>query len=223
MTAFHNRIKDKISTTNCGFQNGPDWISSCGAALAVGATNDPSYPVNLDSATTQGLEFTSRINLAEDWSLRLNYTYTDSEIKKNGRKDGPLSDTAKHMANATLRWDASERFSVWLQGEYRGKSRRFDGDPSGYTGDTRTAYEALGDLEDYTVFNLGGQYRASKNVTLNATVYNLFDKDFLKCKGWTNSSGDVNCGSPYTQTAQSTKGTIPYAGRALWLSANIAF
>src|SRR5690606_33922186 len=96
--------------------------------------------------------------------------------------NGPLSDTPKHMANATLRWDASERYSFWLQGEYRGESRRFDGDPSTYTGDDLVAYQALGDLDAYTVFNLGGQYRATKNLTLNATIYNLFDKDFLECK-----------------------------------------
>lgn len=216
VTGFHNRITDKISSTTCGVSN----IASCSAQ---GANANSSYPVNLDSATTQGVELTSTLQFAERWSLRLNYTYTDSEIKRNGQADGPLSDTAKHMANATLRWDANDRLSFWLQGEYRGKSRRFDGDPSGYTGDTRTAYNALGDLKAYTVFNLGGQYRASKNVTLNATVYNLFGKDFLECKTWTNSAGDVLCGSPYIQTGRSTTGSLPYAGRALWLSANIAF
>jgi len=216
VTGFHNRIKDKISSTTCG-------VASIASCSVQGATANSSYPLNLDSATTQGVELTSRFELAENWSLRLNYTYTDSEIKRNGEADGPLSDTAKHMANATLRWDASDRYSFWLQGEYRGKSRRFDGDPSGYTGDTRTAYEALGDLQDYTVFNLGGQYRASKNVTLNATIYNLFDKDFLKCQTWTNSSGDVLCGSPYIESGRSTKGVLPYSGRAFWLSANIAF
>jgi len=216
LTGFHNRISDKISSTTCA-------VASIASCAVQGATPNSSYPVNLDSATTQGLEFTSRFDLADNWTLRLNYTYTDSEIKKNGRKDGPLSDTAKHMANATLRWDASERYSFWLQGEYRGESRRFDGDPSGYTGDTRRAYEALGDLEDYTVFNLGGQYRASKNLTLNATIYNLFDKDFLKCKTWTNSAGDVLCGSPYIESGRATKGALPYAGRAFWISANITF
>ncbi len=216
VTGFHNRITDKISSTTCG-------VASIASCSVQGATPDSSYPVNLDSATTQGLELTSTLQFAENWSLRLNYTYTDSEIKRNGQADGPLSDTAKHMANATLRWDANERFSFWLQGEYRGKSRRFDGDPSGYTGDTLAAYNALGDLKSYTVFNLGGQYRASKNVTLNATIYNLFNKDFLECKSWTNSAGDVLCGSPYIQTGRSTTGSLPYAGRAFWLSANIAF
>ena len=216
VTAFHNRITDKISSTTCGVA----YIDACGVQ---GATASSTYPVNLDSATTRGIELTSRLNFNDNWSLRLNYTYTDSKVKENGVDNGPLSDTAKHMANATLRWDINERYSVWLQGEYRGKSRRFDGDPSTYTGDTKAAYDALGDLKDYTVFNLGAQYRASKNVTLNAAVYNLFDKDFLTCRNWTNSAGDVICGSPYTETGRSTKGTLPYAGRAFWLSANITF
>ena len=216
ITGFHNRITDKISSTTCGVAN----ISAC---AVQGATANSSYPVNLDSATTQGIELTSRLDLAEDWSLRVNYTYTDSEVKKNGIANGPLSDTPKHMANATLRWDASDRYSFWLQGEYRGKSRRFEGDYSTYSADERAAYDALGDIQDYTVFNLGGQYRATKNLTLNATIYNLFDKDFLECNNWTNTSGDVSCGSPYIQSGRSTTGSLPYTGRAFWLSANITF
>lgn len=215
LTAFHNRIKDKISNTTCGSA----WISTC---ASLNANGDSSYPLNLDRATTKGLELTSRFQLAEDWSLRLNYTYTDSKLEQAGQRDSKLSDTPEHMANATLRWDANERWSLWLQGEYRGKSRRFDEHPSDLTGNNLAAYEALGDLKAYTVFNLGGQYRASKNVTLNATIYNLFDKDFLECKVYTTSTGDV-CGSPYSHFTRSAKGSIPYAGRAFWLSANIAF
>src|SRR5690606_19030180 len=214
ITGFHNRIQDKISSADCGVSG----IAGCAFGNA-----DSTYPVNLDSATTQGVELTSRFDLATDWTLRLNYTYTDSEVKADGVATGPLTDTPKDMANATLRWDASERYSFWLQGEYRGERRRFDGDPSTYTGDDLVAYQALGDLDAYTVFNLGGQYRATKNLTLNATIYNLFDKDFLECKSYTDSDGATVCGSPYIQSGRSTKGTIPYAGRAFWLSANITF
>lgn len=216
ITGFHNRIRDKISNTNCG-------TAPIGSCNVQGATVDSSYPINLDRATTQGIEFTSRLQFNDDWSLRMNYTYTDSEIKRDGVKDGPLSDTAKHMANATLRWDATDRYSFWLQAEYRGKSRRFDGDPSGYTGTTLETYEQMGDLKGYTIFNLGGQYRVSKNVALNATIYNLFDKDFLKCDTWTRANGDVVCSSPYIESGRATKGTIPSGGRAFWLSANITF
>lgn len=226
LTGFHNRIKDKMSSVDCGSDpSSPTWIASCGTALRYiqekGA--NPSYYRNLDKATTQGLEFTSRIDFNDAWSLRLNYTYTDSEIKVDGKKAGKLSDTPEHMANATLRWDANDRFSVWLQGEYRGSSRRFDGKYEDYSVSEKVTYDALGDLKSYTVFNLGGQYRVSKDVTLNGTIYNLFDKDFLECKHYVGNDKKVACGSPYIQSGRSTKGTLPYAGRAFWLSANITF
>lgn len=219
LTGFHNRIKDKISSTSCDVA----WIANCAAAAPYNPTRPIQYGINLDRATTQGLEFNTRIQLTDAWSLRANYTYTDSEVKRNGQNVGELSDTAKHMANATLRWDASERYSLWLQAEYRGSSRRFDGRPSTYEPEERETYDVMGDLKGYTVFNLGGQYRVSKNVALNATIYNLFDKDFLKCTTWTNAAGDTVCSSPYIESGRSTRGTIPSGGRAFWLSANITF
>ena len=215
VTGFHTRIKDKITA---GGQCGTNYIASC-----AGVTNDATYRINRDKAITQGLEFTGGIDFNEAWSLRLNYTYTDTELKANGRDDGPLGDTPKHMANATLRWDTSEKLNFWLQGEYRGSSHRFDGLKSNLTGNAKREYEAVGDLKGYTLFNLGSSYEVSKNVRLNAAIYNLFDKDFLDCKTWTNETGDVNCASPYVQSGRATKGTIPSYGRAFWLSANISF
>lgn len=225
LTGFHNRIKDKMASVNCGTPGGPDWIASCDAARAYNV--DPGYHRNMDKATTQGLELTSRFDLAENWTLNLNYTYTDSELKQEGKKDTPLSNTPKHMANATLRWDTNDRLSFWLQGEYRGKSRRFDSHSSELVENELRAYEALGDeLKGYTVFNLGAQYRATKDVTLNATIYNLFNKDFLECTNWTSVSrgvSTVNCESPYAHSTSGTRGSIPSAGRAFWVSANITF
>ncbi len=215
LTGFHNRIKDKITS---GGQCDVNFIASC-----LGVPGTSTYSINRDSATTKGLEFNSSIYFNDDWSLRLNYTYTDTELKNNGRADGPLGDTPEHMANATLRWEASERVSVWLQSEYRGSSARFSGRTQDLTGDSKLEYESIGDLKSYTLFNLGGSYEVSNNVRLNAAIYNLFDKDFLECKNWTNSAGDVNCASPYMQNGRSTRGTVPSLGRAFWLSANITF
>lgn len=215
LTGFHNRIKDKITS---GGQCGTGFIASC-----LGQPSSSTYQINRDRATTQGLEFNSNIYFNDDWSLRVNYTFTDTELKNEGRADGPLGDTPKHMANATLRWEAAERVSLWLQGEYRGSSARFSGRTQDLTGDNKLEYDAMGDLKGYTLFNLGGSYEVSKSVRLNAAVFNLFDKDFLECKNWRNQDGDVNCASPYMQNGRSTRGTIPSLGRAFWLSTNITF
>src|SRR5690606_40279013 len=68
LTAFHNRISDKISSTTCAV----NMISSC---LVQGANANSSYPVNLDSATTQGLErseeHTSELQSRENLVCRL--------------------------------------------------------------------------------------------------------------------------------------------------------
>lgn len=212
-TLFHNEIKDKIGT---GGDCATNFISSCSANPTA------TYSINNDEAKTWGLELTSRVQLAERWALNLNYTWTDSEVTQAGRENGKLSDTAKHIANAQLRWNATEKLDLWLRGEYRGKSRRFDGDPDNLTGNNRLEYEALGDLKGYSLFHLGGAYKVSRNVTINANIFNLFDKDFLDCKPWTNTAGVAQLGCSYFKTAAATKGTVP-SGRTFWLAANFNF
>ncbi|MFN3987875.1 MAG: TonB-dependent receptor domain-containing protein [Rhodocyclaceae bacterium] len=212
-TAFHNKIKDKIGS---GGDCTVAFISSCVANPTA------TYSINNDEAKTWGLELATRIPLAERWSLALNYTFTDSELIQAGSKNGKLSDTAKHVANAQLRWNATEKLDLWLRGEHRGGSRRFDGDPASLTGNNQLEYEALGDFKGYTLFHLGGAYKLSSTVTLNANIYNLLDKDFLKFRSWTNASGETVWGSSYFKSSAATKGTVP-SGRTLWVSANVSF
>ncbi|ARU03795.1 TonB-dependent receptor [Comamonas serinivorans] len=212
-TLFHNKIKNRISSGgNCGTV----WISSC----AANPTAD--YAVNIDEGKTWGLELGTRVPLSKDLTLNLNYTWTDSEAVVDGIKSGKLSDTAKHVANLQLNWAVNERANVWLRGEYRGKSRRFDGDPGALTGNSRLEQQALGDLKGYALFHLGGGYKVSRNATINASIYNLFDKDFSGYRTWINTAGETVVGSPYYRTAQSVKGTAP-SGRTLWVSANFEF
>lgn len=212
-TLFHNKVKDKIgSGGDCSIA----WISSCVANPTA------TYSINNDEGSTWGVELATRIPLAERWSLNMNYTYTDSELIQDGHKNGQLSDTADHIANAQLRWDATDRYSLWFRGEYRGESRRFDGDPANLTGNNRLEYDALGDLRGYALWHLGGVYRVNKDITVNANIFNLFDKDFLKFNQWTNLAGDTVWGSPYVKSTAATKGTLP-AGRTLWISASMNF
>src|SRR5690606_27854442 len=96
---------------------------------------------------------------------------------------------------------------------------------------SQSIYDALGkNTKAYTLFHLGGSFRASENVTLNATIYNLFDKDFVDGKPYTTYSyarnGTLTTGTAYgTDYSHSTAGTtgVMEEGRRLWLSANITF
>ncbi len=212
VTLFHNRVKDKISG---GGDCSVNYISSC----AFNPTAE--YSINVDEATTYGMELSSRFKLAPAWGLKLGYTWTNSEVIENGVKNGQLANTAKHVANAQLDWNASEKWRLWLRGEYRGKSPRFSGDPANLTGNNLAIYQAVGDIKPHALFHLGGAYKVSQRVTLNANIFNLFDKDFRQYRQ-VDLNGTPTWVNEYFQGGASVAGTTP-AGRTFWVSANISF
>lgn len=211
-TLFHNKVKDKISS---GGDCAVNLISSCAANPTA------TYSINVDEAKTWGVELTTRAQLAAQWGLRLGYTWTDSEVIENGVQNGQLANTAKHIASAQLDWTASDKLRLWLRGEYRGKSPRFSGDPANLTGNNAAIYQAVGDLKAYELFHLGGSYQVNKSVTLNANIFNLFDKDFRKYQV-VPLNGTPTWVSEYFQGGASVSGTTT-PGRTFWISANVTF
>ena len=105
------------------------------------------------------------------------------------------------MANADLRWNATDRLTAWLRGEYR--SERFRSDAP--------ARAALGDFKAYSLFHVGGSFQVTEHVTVNATIYNLFDRDFVRLLPY---------GSPVAYGAEYTNNQEP---RRLWLSVKVDF
>lgn len=226
-TLFHNKFKDKIDTVQ-----------------GVNITGRPGVPdgsydqqVNIDEAVTQGLELAARWQFSPQWALSGNYTFTDSEQKSGENKGEPLTNTPEHLANVRLDWQTSERLNLWLKGEYRGARARFTTKYENltdaqdrYTTD-QSIYDTLGKNTDaYTLFHLGGSFRASDNLTLNAGIYNLLDKDFVDGKAYTTYSYDragnlttgTEYGTDYSHSGRSTTGLVE-EGRRLWLSATIDF
>jgi outer membrane receptor for ferrienterochelin and colicins len=223
-TVFHNTFEDKIANGNP--------VSDPLCAGNAGGTC--SQLVNIDEAVTRGLELAARWEVAPAWTLSGNYTYTDSEQKSGADKGQPLTNTPQHLANAKLNWQASDRIDLWLRGEYRGERARFSSsyanlaNANGSYSSNQALYDALGkNTKAYTLFHLGGSLQATENLTFNATIYNLFDKDFLKGQTYTTytSSGAVDgsaFGSDYIVSGRSTTGVLE-EGRRLWLSANLTF
>lgn len=218
-TLFHNQFKDKIA-------EGPlivDHPLCLDNRTVNGAANPGCSPlINVDEAITQGMELAASWQFAPGWTLSGNYTYTDSEQKSGTNKGAPLTNTPLHMAHANLNWKATDRLSFWFKGEYRGERARFLQRSSNLGAADLALQQQLGDLKAYEVFHLGGSFKATKNVTLSATIYNLFDKDFLDGELYTDNTGSTAWSSYYVQTAQSTTGTLE-EGRRLWLSTVIEF
>ncbi|XLX41238.1 TonB-dependent receptor domain-containing protein [Ectopseudomonas mendocina] len=229
-TLFHNKFKDKITTGD------PVADPLCSGNIASGGlpAGTCSQQINIDEAVTQGLELAASWNFAPAWTLSGNYTYTDSEQKSGDNKGQPLTNTPEHLANAKLAWQTTDRLNLWLKSEYRGERARFTSkyenlaNANGSYSTNQSIYDTLGkNTKAYTLFHLGGSFKASENVTFNAAIYNLLDKDFVKGKAYTTyaNSGAANgtaYGTDYIQSTQSTTGVLE-EGRRLWLSAVIEF
>ncbi|MBS7350345.1 MAG: TonB-dependent receptor [Comamonas sp.] len=211
-TVFHNKVKDKISS---GGDCSVNFISSCVANPIA------TYSINVDEAKTWGLELSSRVQLTSQWGVKAGYTWMKSEVIEKGVKNGQLANTAKHMASLQVDWKPAQAWSLWMRGEYRGKSPRFTGEPSRLTGNNLAIYNAVGDVKGYSLFHLGGSYQVNKNVRLNANIFNLFDKDFRKFNQ-VDLNGTPTWVNQYFQSGQSVSGTT-LPGRTLWLTANISF
>ena len=216
MTVFHNAFDDKIAA-------GPQ-VANCLFGLTQAQYDAGGYPatgcydvgfftpyiatvagfgqsVNIDEAETQGVEMSARWRVASDWTLQANYTYTESEQKSGAAAGQPLTDTPEHMLNANVRWNATDRLSLWLRGEYRSERYRGAG----------PAQDAWGDYAAYELFHLGGSYEVNDRVTINATIYNLFNKDFVSLLPY---------GAPVAYTPEFANNQEP---RRLWVSIQTTF
>lgn len=204
-TVFRNEFDDKLST------------ESCGVALALACPTGEyaelgyvsgSVPVNIDEAVVQGAELAGRWQISERFGFRANYTYTDSEQKSGPSRGLPLGNSAKHMANATLDWQTTDRFNLFLSAEVR--SKRYRG-VDAVTGAPQY-------WKDYEVFHLGAAYKATDWLTINARINNLLDRDFTS---YEYAFVDNNDGT-YTLSAQDDYNNKDKA-RSVWLSFNVNF
>lgn len=211
VTLFQNDFEDKISSATvqpCEVTNfvrpcanlGPYW-----SVLGLGGTI--SQPVNVDDARIRGAEVAGRYDIFDNLLLRANYTYTDSEQLSGANKGRPLTNTAKHMGNATLDWRATDRISAQLTLEAR--SDRYRGvDANG----NHTFYK------DYEVFHLGAQYRVNDHVTINGRINNLLDEDFTSYQTVFTDNGDGTYAASFLDDYNNKD-----KARSFWVSINARF
>jgi outer membrane receptor for ferrienterochelin and colicins len=212
-TIFNNRFDDKIS-------NGGDTIPPCdiakpgqrcadvGAGWADLGYVSFSQKINIDRVDILGAELAGIYQLPYDLTLRANYTLTDSEQKSGASKGLPLTNTARHMANATLDYAATDLLKLFLTAEVRSKR---------YRGFDATLNKELF-YKNYEVFHLGASYKASDAVTFNVRINNLFDIDFTSY----NTVFAPVAGGGYTGSYVDDFNNKDKA-RNLWLSVNVTF
>lgn len=218
VTVFHNAFKDKI-TSGDPIAN-PLCLNNPATSSTPAGTCSQS--INVDDAVTKGVELAALWYFTDDWSIKGNYTYTDSEQKSGDNKGAQLTNTPRHVANASLNWDANDKLDLWLKTEFRGKRSRFTSKYTNLSATEKSIYDTLGSkTKAYTLFHLGGSYQVTDALALNATIYNLLDKDFTKGKAYKDGIG-VSYGTDYSHSGRSTTGSIE-EGRRLWMSATYQF
>ncbi|MGM0569895.1 TonB-dependent receptor domain-containing protein [Marinobacter sp.] len=121
---------------------------------------------NIDEASMQGVELSLDYGITPILTFSSSYTYTDSEQKSGDFEGEPLNKIPKHMANAGLDWQTTERLNLWLDGNYRGE-----------TTDYLSRTSMADGTPDYTFVDVGMVYALNDSARVKAGLYNVADKE----------------------------------------------
>ncbi|WP_286271279.1 TonB-dependent receptor domain-containing protein [Thalassotalea hakodatensis] len=222
ITYFDTEFEDKIARgdtiQSCEKTGGVRPCVNLGQYDQLGYTTY-SQKINIDKVTLQGIEVAGRYQLTNDWSVYANYTWTDSEQQSGPEEGLPLTNTAEHMGNINIGWDATEDLNVYLQSEYR--SDRYRGFDSVHE---RELY-----YKNYSLLNLGARWTLNDNVMVNLRVNNLLDRDFTS---YSTSYDDLNGDGTFeylsgrgvvSEVVFEDDYNVKYKARNFWASVTVSF
>ena len=123
---------------------------------------------NIDAAILSGYSFTS------DWQLSNvlfggQYTYTDAEERSGVNKGKQLVYRPEHTGLIYVGYQALD-FDVRAEAKYVGKI---------YNSPDNSTF-----IDDYTLFNVSGNYYINPNLTLSSRVENLTNEDYTTNEGF---------------------------------------
>ncbi|MGQ9445925.1 TonB-dependent receptor plug domain-containing protein [[Pasteurella] aerogenes] len=131
-----------------------------------------SRAINVDGKTkVKGVEVSYNGKLTDNITAYANYTYTNSKNgeEKNGESGLALDRRPKHMANAGVNYQITEKLGSDINISYVGK--RLDT----YWGEYP---QKRVEMPSYTLVNLGINYQLTQQVSVYANLNNLFDKKY---------------------------------------------
>ncbi len=217
-TGLYYENENNVKANITGF------ISNFRNAIESETIDDSTYSYrNVGKAINQGIEVaTSFPVFIPELTMNLNYTYTESKQRGGDNPGAPLTNTARHMANAKVSWQMSEQLSSWIAAEYHGKTPRYTSNVENLSPVEKEVYDDRGAyLKAWTVVNMGASYHLTPQLTVNGTVNNLLDKDFSQVSLYQAGRGSMYAGD-YFQTQAYTTGYVT-PGRNYWLSLNYTF
>ncbi|WP_232305560.1 TonB-dependent receptor domain-containing protein [Gilvimarinus polysaccharolyticus] len=217
ITYFNTQFDDKIASGDtiysCETTGGVRPCVNLGDYDQLGY-DTYSQKINIDEVSIQGIELAGRYIISDAWSLNANYTWTDSEQLSGADEGQPLTNTAEHMANASLDWAILGNLTMSLQTEMRSdRYRSWD-----------TVLDKPLYYKSYEIVNLGLTYNVTENITLFGRVNNLLDEDFTS---YQTDYVDLDNNGTYSLDDDEVIFTDDYnvkdAGRNFWVSVRINF
>lgn len=197
-TGFLTNFKDKISTQSYNRGNIIPGIGACEAARC-------SRAINHGKVEYKGVEFGAGISPLDNLNVNFAYTYLDSEVKEAQDRSligKPEQDSLKHNIMLKTEYSFYNKFTPWIKGEWQ---------IDRYMGDTNINREYY---KDIFLASMGVRYDINKQWSINAAIYNLFNKSFTD--GWESyqNSGTTTWVNTYNRIEE---------GRRIYISINGSF
>ena len=210
LTLFNNKFKDKIASgpglENCSFALSPD---------RPGCVDYGYWPnldlfgqsINVDEARTRGAEASLRFRVLSYLDVSNNYTFTESRQLSGAQTGQPLVNTPKHMYNSTVYFTMFKKVRPWVRVEARSNRTR------GTSATATAATEQIGPYKGYGLMHIGSSWQLTRKMTINATIYNLLNTDFLTYRTYSYNNA-TSYASVYNNLQEP---------RRFWLSVSYAF
>jgi len=136
----------------------------------------PTFPFvttgNIGRARSAGIEFTSEVDVLDNLTAAVNYTYTDTE---NLLTDRPLPREPRHRWNIRLAWEPWKRWLLWT--EVHAVTRQWE--PVGEVYNSGHTRVDLG-----TTVRVLERWGHLKYVDLTGRVQNLLDEAYAEVRGF---------------------------------------
>jgi vitamin B12 transporter len=157
-------VKDTLTGTLTFFNNSYDEL----------ITFSPSTFVleNISKAATHGIEVGSNWEICDALSMRVAYTYTDTENDTTGES---LLRRPRNKNSLTIVYKPTDRFRAQVQ--WRLYSSRFDSDFNAYP-PQRVA------LGGYGLVDIAASYKLNQTLELFSRIDNLFDQEYQEVLGY---------------------------------------
>lgn len=113
---------------NCLWAGRPAGQAPASNCMTVGSFDNQQnfgFKGNADKAESYGVELSAKYDISPNFDVKANYTWLESEITEGENQGNPIENTPRHALNFTGTWYVNDKFTTWLEAEYKSDRVRF--------------------------------------------------------------------------------------------------